>query len=163
MIFTILAGLGTAVSAYGQVEAGKAQEDQLKEQARQAKIAADSKELKRREELNKILAANNASLAAGGIAIEGSPSSLALSSAENISLSEGMIALSGRLKRSQMRRQGAMAAKMGRTAALGTLLQGGASIAGGLGGGNLDVAKSISPSSVGSLSTLKARGGILNI
>ena len=155
-----LAATGTALSAYGQRQAGKAQEDQLKEQARQSKIAADGEELKRREELNRILAANNASLAAGGIATEGTPASIALSSSEDISLSEGMIGLSGRLERSQKLRQGAMAAKMGRTAALSTLLQGGASIAGAAAGGG---GSSGGGKGVGSLSTLKARGGILNI
>ena len=41
MIFTILAALGTAVGAYGQVQAGKAAEDAAKEQARQMKIQAE--------------------------------------------------------------------------------------------------------------------------
>ena len=74
-----VAATGTALSADGQIQAGKAQEDQMKEQARQAKIAADGEELKRREELNRVLAANNAALAAGGIGMEGTPASIALS------------------------------------------------------------------------------------
>ena len=162
-----VAATGTVLSAYGQRQAGKAQEDQMKEQARQAKIAADGEELKRREELNRVLAANNAALAAGGIGMEGTPASIALSSAEDISLSEGMIGLSGRLSRSQMRRQGAMAAKMGRTAALSTTLQGVSSLLGAAGAGSPSGGSpsggSSSGGGVGSLSTLKARGGILNI
>ena len=164
MVYVISAAVivGTGMQVYGQVQAGKAADDAAKEQARQAKIAADGEELKRREELNRILAANNAALAAGGIGMEGTPASIALSSAEDISLSEGMIGLSGRLKRSQMRRQGAMAAKMGRTAALSTTLQFASSLLGAAGTGSSSGGSS-SGGGVGSLSTLKARGGILNI
>ena len=164
MVYVISAAVivGTGMQVYGQVQAGKAADDAAKEQARQAKIAADGEELKRREELNRILAANNTALAAGGIATEGTPASIALSSTEKISLSEGMIGLSGRLSRSQMRRQGAMAAKMGRTAALSTTLQGASSLLGAAGAGSPS-GGSPSGGGVGSLSTLKARGGILNI
>ena len=164
MVYVISAAVivGTGMQVYGQVQAGKAADDAAKEQARQAKIAADGEELKRREELNRILAANNAALAAGGIGMEGTPASIALSSAKDISLSEGMIGLSEKLERRQMRRQGAMAAKMGRTAALSTTLQFASSLLGAAGAGSPS-GGSPSGGGVGSLSTLKARGGILNI
>ena len=55
MVYVISAAVivGTGMQVYGQVQAGKAADDAAKEQARQAKIAADGEELKRREELNK--------------------------------------------------------------------------------------------------------------
>jgi len=125
MIFTILAALGTAVGAYGQVQAGKAAEDAAKEQARQEKIAAESAELARREELNAQLAAQTASLAASGIAAEGTPASIALEQAKTISQSEGMISLSGKLARAQTMREGKAAKAGAYMGAASTLLKGG--------------------------------------
>ncbi len=130
MIFTILAA-GLAASVYGQVEAGKAQQEELKRQAEEEKIAAQGRELQRREQLNEQLAANNAALAASGIATEGTPSSIALESAKAISASEGMIGLSERLKQGQLRRQGKMARSLGNMQATSTLLNSGADLYGG--------------------------------
>lgn len=133
MIFTILAkyaatalaATSTAVSAYGAIEAGKAQQEELERQAEEEKIAAQGRELQRREQLNAQLAANNAALAASGIAAEGTPSSIALESAKAISASEGMIGLSERLKQGQLRRQGKMARSTANLNAASTLLEGG--------------------------------------
>ena len=122
MIFTILAAVGAGISAYGQVEAGKAQQEELERQAEEEKIAAQGREIQRREQLNAQLAANNAALAASGIATEGTPSSIALESAKAISASEGMIGLSERLKQGQLRRQGKMARSLGNMQATSTLL-----------------------------------------
>ena len=126
MIFTILAALGTAVGAYGQVQAGKAAEDAAKEQARQMKIQAESEELARREELNRQLAAQTAAMAASGIAAEGTPASIALEQAKSISQSEGMISLSDKLARAQTIRQGKAAKQAAYFGAASTLLKGGA-------------------------------------
>lgn len=125
MIFTILAAVGAGISAYGQIEAGKAQQEELERQAEEEKIAAQGRELQRREQLNAQLAANNAALAASGIATEGTPSSIALESAKAISASEGMIGLSERLKQGQLRRQGKMARSTANLNAASTLLEGG--------------------------------------
>ena len=122
MIFTILAAVGAGVSAYGQVEAGKAQQEEFERQAEEEKIAAQGRELQRREQLNEQLAANNAALAASGIATEGTPASVALESAKAISASEGMIGLSERLKQGQLRRQGKMARSTANIGAASTLL-----------------------------------------
>lgn len=133
MIFTILAkyaatalaATSTAVSAYGAIQAGKAQQEELERQAEEEKIAAQGREIQRREQLNAQLAANNAALAASGIATEGTPSSIALESAKAISASEGMIGLSERLKQGQLRRQGKMARSTANLNAASTLLEGG--------------------------------------
>ena len=119
---TILSATGTAVSAYGQVQAGKAQEIALKEQAKQEELAAQSQELQRRQELNRALAANVAALSTAGISGEGTPASLALESARQAGLSEMTIDLSERLRRSALERQ----AKSGATdlGAAGSLLGG---------------------------------------
>ena len=131
MIFTILAAVGAGISAYGQVEAGKAQQEELERQAEEEKIAAQGRELQRREQLNEQLAANNAALAASGIATEGTPSSIALESAKAISASEGMIGLSEKLKQGQLRRQGKMARSLGNIQATSTLLNSAADAYGG--------------------------------
>jgi len=126
MTFAIVAAVATiasvGVSAYGQVQAGKAQEDALQEQARQEKIAAESRELERKQELNKVLAANAASASMSGITGEGTPASISLESAKQIGASEGMINLSGKLKRAQLRRQGANARSAANIEALGSTL-----------------------------------------
>ena len=77
-VITAIAVTGATVSAYGQVQAGKAQKEQLKEQAKQEEFAAQSQELSRRQELNRALAANVAALSTAGISGEGTPASLAL-------------------------------------------------------------------------------------
>ena len=120
--------VSTAVSTYGQVQAGKAQEDALQEQARQEKIAAESRELERKQELNKVLAANAASASMSGITGEGTPASISLESAKQIGSSEGMINLSEKLKRAQLRRQGANARSAANINAASTLLKGGADV-----------------------------------
>ncbi len=126
MIFTILAAASTALGAHGQVQAGKAAEDAAKEQARQMKIQAESEELARREELNRQLAAQTAAMAAGGIAAEGTPASIALEQAKTISQSEGMISLSDKLARAQTIRGGKAAKQAAYMGAASTLLKGGA-------------------------------------
>ena len=134
MSFVIVASVMAAsatVSAYGQIEASKAQQEELERQAEEEKIAAQGRELQRREQLNEQLAANNAALAASGIATEGTPSSIALESAKAISASEGMIGLSERLKQGQLRRQGKMARSLGNIQATSTLLNSAADAYGG--------------------------------
>lgn len=116
--------VGTTVNAYGQMEAGKAQQEALERQAEEEKIAAGARELERKQQLNKVLAANNASMAASGIATEGTPASIALESSKQIGSSEAMFSLSEKLKQAQLRRQGAMAKSTGYANAASTLLQG---------------------------------------
>ena len=130
MSFAIVASLiaaSTAVSVYGQVEAGKFQQDELNRQAEKEKIAAEGRELQRKQELNKVLAANAVSASMSGMTGEGTPASIALESAKQIGSSEGMINLSDKLKRAQLRRQGAMARSTANIQATSTLLSGAAS------------------------------------
>jgi hypothetical protein len=129
MSFVIVGSLivaSTAVTAYGQIQAGKAQESALKQQADQERLAAESRELERQQKLNKALAANAVGMGVSGIKAEGTPASIALESAKNIGLSEGMIGLSDRLQQAQLKRQGAAARSASQYAAAGTLLSGGA-------------------------------------
>ena len=125
MIFQILALVAGGVGAYGQVQAGKAQAQQLKEQAKQEEFAAQSQELQRRQELNRALAANVAAMSTAGISGEGTPASLALESAKQVALSEATIDLSERLRRSSLERQAKTARQTAGIAAASTLLQSG--------------------------------------
>ena len=131
--FTILAialtATGAATSAYGQVQAGKAQKVALKEQAKQEELAAESQELARRQELNRALAANVAALSTAGISGEGTPASLALESAKQAGLSEMTIDLSEKLRRASLERQAKQATQTAGWAAASTLLSGGAKAA----------------------------------
>lgn len=130
--FTILATLAVlsgATSAYGQVQAGKAQEASFKEQARQEELAAQSQELQRRQELNRALAANVAALSTAGISGEGTPASLALESAKQAGLSEMTIDLSEKLRRASLQRQAQAARQQGQLGAASTLLQTGVQVA----------------------------------
>jgi hypothetical protein len=132
MIDWVIAAL-TVASTYqgyqGQRAMGKAQEAEFRRQAEEERIAAQAEELTRAQERNRLLAASTEALARSGIAAEGTPASIALSSAENISLSEGMIKLSDRLKRDQLRRQGTMARKTANIQAQSTLLKGATQLA----------------------------------
>jgi hypothetical protein len=129
MSFAIVAAVatiaGTATSVYGTVQAGKAQQDAFREQAEQEKIAAEGRELQRKQELNKVLAANAVSASMSGVTGEGTPASIALSSAKQIGTSEGMIGLSEKLKRAQLRRQGDNARATANINATSTLLTSG--------------------------------------
>jgi translation elongation factor EF-Tu-like GTPase len=129
MTFAIVAAVatiaGTATSVYGTVQAGKAKQDAFREQAEQEKIAAEGRELQRKQELNKVLAANAVSASMSGVTGEGTPASIALSSAKQIGTSEGMIGLSEKLKRAQLRRQGDNARATANINATSTLLTSG--------------------------------------
>ena len=124
-----VSAVGTAVTAYGQIESGKAQESALKAQAEQERLAAESRELDRQQKLNSALAANAVGMGVSGIKAEGTPSSIALESAKNVGLSEGMLKLSDRLAQAQLIRQGANARSSANIAAAGTLLSGAGDIA----------------------------------
>ena len=121
--------VSTAVQTYGQIQTGKAQEDALKEQARQEKIADEGRELERQQQLAKALAADAVSLAAGNLEMEGTPSSIALESTKNIGMSEGMIGMSDRLALAQRERQAKNARSTANLSAASTLLSGASSIA----------------------------------
>ena len=121
---TVAVGVGTAVNVYGQVQAGKAQQIALEEQARQEKIAAESRELERQQQLSKALAANVVGLAAGNLGMEGTPASISLESAKNIGMSESMLKMSDRLAQAQLKRQGKNARSASKLQAAGTLLSG---------------------------------------
>jgi len=142
--FTILALAFTAVSggvsARSQYVAGKTQQIELERQAEEERISAQSRELQRREQLNKALAANVVGQAMSGISGEGTPASIALASSKKAGLSESTIGLSEKLKRAQLRRQGKAAKQAGYMAATSTLLKTAAQAAslapsGGGGGG----------------------------
>jgi len=125
--FTILALAFTAVSggvsARSQYVAGKTQEIELNRQAEEERISAQSRELQRREQLNKALAANVVGQAMSNISGEGTPASIALASSKKAGLSESTIGLSEKLKRAQLRRQGKAAKQAGYMAATSTLLK----------------------------------------
>ena len=124
-ILAIMTAVSGGVSAYGQVQAGKAQKVALKEQAKQEELAAESQELARRQELNRALAANVAALSTAGISGEGTPASLALESARQAGLSEMTIDLSEKLRRASLERQAKAATQTAGLAAASTLLSGG--------------------------------------
>ena len=119
-----LTATATAVSARGQYVAGKVQEQEMKRQAEQEKLAAQSQELQRRQDLNRALAANIVGFGQMGIAGEGTPASIALDSAKQASVSESAIGLSAKLRQAQLIRQGKNAKTMGAYGAASTLLQG---------------------------------------
>ena len=121
-ILAVVATSG-AVSARGSYVSGKIQEQELERQAEQERIAAEGRELQRREELNRALAARQMALASSGLAGEGTPQSIALSAAEKIGMGEGLESLNTNLKTAQMRRQAANARKTGKLQAASTLLK----------------------------------------
>ena len=121
IIAAVVVGSGIT-SAAATRSAGKAQEDELQRQAEQERIAAEGRELQRREELNKALAARQMALATSGLAGEGTPQSIALSAAEKIGMGEGLETLSSQLKQAQLKRAGKNARITGNIQAASTLL-----------------------------------------
>jgi len=121
-------GASTAISAYGQVQTGKAQQEALERQAEEEKLRAKTEELARREELNRTLAANQVAMATSGISGM-TPESIALESARKVSESESVIGLSESLKQRQLIRQGEAAKYAGTMGAASTILSGAESAA----------------------------------
>lgn len=121
-----------------QIKAGKAQGIQLEMQADQEKVAAQGRELARREQLNKVLSQSIAAQSQAGISGEGTPQSIALGSAKTASLSEGLESLSDKLRQAQLKRQAKGARQGGRMAGLSTLLSTGLTAAQLSGGGKKD-------------------------
>jgi hypothetical protein len=128
LLLYALIGASTAVSAYGQVQTGKAQQEALERQAEEEKLRAKTEELARREELNRTLAANQVAMATSGISGM-TPESIALESARKVSESESVIALSENLKQRQLKRQGEAARYAGTIGAASTILSGAESAA----------------------------------
>ena len=124
-VITALAVTSAAVSARSSYIAGRVQEDELKRQAEQEKVAAQSRELQRRQELNRALAANVVAQGQMGIAGEGTPASISLASAQQAGISEGAMSLTEKLRQAQLRRAGSQAAQTGKLQAASTLLQAG--------------------------------------
>ena len=120
-----LIALAGAAQAYGQYQTGKAQEAQMKRQAEQERLRAQTEELARREELNETIAANQVAMAMSGIS-GATPQSVSLESARKTTTSEAAISLSEKLKQRQLVREGEAAAYAGRIGAVGTLLGAGA-------------------------------------
>lgn len=116
-----LIALAGAAQAYGQYQTGKAQEAQMKRQAEQERLRAQTEELARREELNQAIAANQVAMAMSGIS-GATPQSVSLESARKTTTSEAAISLSEKLKQRQLIREGEAAAFAGRVGAVGTLL-----------------------------------------
>ena len=121
IIAAVVVGTG-AFSAAATRSAGKAQENELQRQAEEERIAAEGRELQRREELNKALAARQMALANSGISGEGTPQSIALSAAKKIGMGEGLETLSSQLKQAQLKRAGKQARLTGNVQAASTLL-----------------------------------------
>jgi len=120
----VATGIGTVVSVKGQLDTAKAQQYELEAQADQERVASESRELQRRQQLNKALAANVVGQSMSGIAGEGTPQSIALESAKQVSISEGVESLSDRLRQAQLKRQASNVRGAGKLAAASTLLKG---------------------------------------
>ena len=97
---------GTGAQAFASIEAGKAAEEAAERRAEEERIAAQTEELKRREELNRVLASNILSQATSGIAAEGTPASLALEQAKTIGESESIIGLTNRVRQKNIIQSG---------------------------------------------------------
>jgi hypothetical protein len=128
-IFALISAASAGVGARAQYIAGKTQEIELKRQAEEEKLAAQSREIERRQQLNRALAANIAAQTQAGITGEGTPASIALASAKEAGLSEATISLSDRLRQAQLRRQAAAAKQTGYLQAGSTLLGGATQVA----------------------------------
>ena len=122
-VIAAIAITGQVVSTFATVEAGKAAEEAAERRAEEERIAAQAEELKRREELNRVLASNILSQATSGIAAEGTPASLALEQAKTIGESEGVLALSQRLRERNLLMEGRTARSMANLQAAGSLMK----------------------------------------
>lgn len=117
----LLVGVTGAYTAYSQQQAAKQQQYDIERQAEVEKLSAQTEELKRRERLNKVLAANVESVASSGF-LEGNQQSIALQSAKVASQSEAAESVSERIREDLRKRQAKQAGEMGKARATSTLL-----------------------------------------
>lgn len=130
MSWVITAVVVAGVAQAGiQVQAGKTRKVALDKQAEDEELAAQGRELERRQQLNKVLAQNALSLASGSAAMEGTPSSIALESSKQIGLSESTTKLTDKLRSAQLKRQGKDAVSTAKLAGASTLLSTGSKAA----------------------------------
>jgi|TARA_A100000171_G_C2022847_1_gene91959 hypothetical protein len=122
-VIAAIAITGQVVSTFATIESGKAAEEAAERKAEEERIAAQTEELKRREELNRVLASNILSQATSGIATEGTPASLALEQAKTIGESEGVLSLSQRLRERNLLMEGRTAKSMANLQAAGSLMK----------------------------------------
>lgn len=119
----IAAGLGV-LQYRQQKDIAKQQQYDIEAQAEAEKTAARDEELTRREQLNKVLAANVQSVSAMP-SVVGSPQSVSLKSAQMASQSEASESVSDRIRQDLLKRKASQAKSTGRAAARSTLLNAG--------------------------------------
>ena len=129
MAFPIVLVVMAGLTAAQQMNAAKQKEIEFEQQAEEEEFQAKSEELKRRERLNKILAANAVAGQTSGIKTEGTPASISLASAREASLSEQVTGASKRMRQRALSVAGQNAVKSGRLQAASTLLSAGQTIA----------------------------------
>lgn len=122
MAFPIVLVVMAGLTAAQQLNAAKQKEIEFEQQAEEEEFQAKSEELKRRERLNKILAANAVAGQTSGIKTEGTPASISLASARDISLSEQVTGASKRMRQRALSVAGQNVVKSGRLQAASTLL-----------------------------------------
>ena len=131
--FTMFALISMAVaggaSAVQQRKAGKAQQIQLNEQAKQEEIAARDAELERRERANQVLAAQIAGLGGANIGAEGSPTQIAVIEGQTRGIEELGAATTLERRQRSLREQGKSARRLGNLRTATTILQTGAQAA----------------------------------
>lgn len=125
----ILTLISTGLTVASQVAAGQAQKQQFKRRAEEEKFAAEGRELERRRKMNRILSQNIVAGQVAGIKGEGTPASLALTSAEQASLSEQVTGASERMRERALIVAGRNAAAASRVQAASTLLSSASNIA----------------------------------
>lgn len=125
----ILTAATTAVAAYGSYQAGKAQKYEYERQAEQEKLAAQDRQIERRNRLLAALAQRTVGAAAFGSTLEGSPAALIRSDVHEYNL-ESLSSDAGVTSQiSGLRAAGRNAGRAGTINAVGNLLSGGADLA----------------------------------
>ena len=127
VILTAAAG-GTA--AYGQYQAGKAQQYEYQRQAEQEKVSARDREIERRNRLLQALAQRNVSSAAGGASLEGSPIALINRDVREFSLESLSSEATTASRVAGLRAAGISAKRIGTINAFSSVFSTGASVAG---------------------------------
>jgi hypothetical protein len=116
--------IGSGAQAHQQKQAGKAQEQSLKFQAKEEEAAARDRELVRKQKINKVLAAQIAGLGASGISAQGTPQLIAQENIRQESF-EGLTDVANRSGRTNMLlNQASSARKLGNLQAATTLVGG---------------------------------------
>lgn len=134
-IFVGLMAGSALYAGYEKKQAGQAQKYEYQARARQEKLSARDREIRRRQQLLKSLAQRASLFSTQGTTFEGSPTALLINDFREYELDNTTAVAQNAATQNALRVAGSNYARLGRIGFIGGIIQAGAAVAGGPWGG----------------------------